>query len=250
MNTNFEHCFFSQMRRTLAIAGLVSASPILAYAGSAEQENPSWYVQGTLGAWAPQKHSMYVDLGGPVFITGQAQYSSDYSGALAFGRQSWTEFKEGSPIPVRLEVEGWHGSGKRRSIELGVMQFRPDDSLRVNALFVNGWLRLHRSQVLNVQRQPLWSLWLGAGAGYASLKYPQTAVLAGCNCLRAATQNGVTWQMKLSLERQMSESTQLVVQLGQVYLPAAKASGDLVPQAAYARLQGPTMSLGMRMDLR
>ena len=248
MYTNFD--FFLHTRQILVMVGLTIASPLLVFAETVEQQNPSWYLQGAVGVWSPQKQSMHVDLGGPVSLTGQVQYGSDLSGALAFGRQSWMEFKEGSAVPVRIEVEAWQSSGKRRSVDLGALHVQPDDKLRANALFLNGWLRVYRSEEIDAQRQALWNLWLGAGMGYASVKYPEAAGIAGCNCLRAASQNGGAWQLKLSLERQVSESTRLVAQWGQVYLPAVKTSGDLVPQTAYARLQGPTFSLGLRMDLR
>lgn len=250
MTTHFDFSLFSWICRTLGATGLAISAPLLVCAQTAEQQNPSWYLQGAVGAWAPQKQSLHVDLGGPVSLTGQVHYDSGLSGALALGRQSWTEFKEGSPVPVRLELEGWRGSVNRRSVDLGVLQVRPDDKLRANALFLNGWIRVHRGEDMDAQRQALWSLWLGAGTGYASVKYPEAAAIAGCNCLRAASQNGAAWQLKLSLERQLSERTRLLAQLGQVYLPAVKTTGDLVPQTAYARLQGPTLSLGVRMDLR
>jgi hypothetical protein len=250
MNKHSGFSYFSCTRLCLPMIGLAFASPLWALAETAEPQKPSWYLQGAVGAWAPQKQSLHVDLGGPVSLTGQVQYGSDLSGAIAFGRQSWTELKEGSPVPVRLEVEGWQGTGKRRSVDLGVLHVQPDDKVRANALFLNGWLRVHRGDEVDAQRQPLWNLWLGAGMGYASVKYPEASGISGCNCLRAASQNGAAWQLKLSLERQVSESTRLVAQLGQVYLPAVKTSGDLVPQTAYARLQGPTLSLGVRMDLR
>lgn len=250
MNTDLHFSSFPKLGRTLIMAGLALSAPVLVSAQTKEQRNPSWYLQGALGAWAPQKQSLHVDLGGPVSLDGQVQYGSGFSGALALGRQSWLERQEGSPIPFRLEVEGWHGTGKRRSVELGVLQVRPDDSLQASALFLNGWLRVHRGEEMDAQHQALWSLWLGAGTGYASVKYPEAAAMAGCNCLRAASQSGGASQLKLSLERQVSERTRWVMQLGQVFLPAAKTSGDLVPQTAYARLQGPTLSFGLRMDLR
>ena len=242
--------FVSGALRSCLCSALALCTPLLVCAQTAEQTAPTWYVQAALGSWAVDQQSMQVNLGGAVAVAGTAQYTAGSSGALAFGRQTWTEWKDGAPVPVRLEVEGWRGTNQRRAVDLGMLHLQADDKVQVNALFLNGWIRLHRSEEMDVQQQALWSLWLGAGTGYASIKYPEAAVSSGCHCLKATHQSGVAWQLKLGLERQLSNKTRLVAQWGQVFLPAVNSAGDALPRTEYARLKGPVWSLGLRTDWR
>ena len=270
----------------LATCAFGTSSVFAAEAGQASQEKATretqeskWYVQGLLGQAYSSDQELTIRMGGPVVLSGNAAYGHGPAWSIAVGKQwlgskkkdanddankqasercpqtdhelSEVEPKRLSPkdddcLPWRAEVEIWNGSAKRESITVGALNVKPGDTVRATAVFFNGAVRLVESDELKANLLPTWRAWLGAGLGYARISNPSASILSGCNCLAAVSDSGLAAQIKLMIERQVSDNTQLVFQLGHIWLPKVTTANDLFPQTQWQGRNVNQAMLGLR----
>ncbi|PUE37957.1 hypothetical protein B9Z46_04570 [Limnohabitans sp. Hippo4] len=247
-----------------------------------ESQETAWYVQGMVGQGTSGNQALTVSLGGPVKLEGVANYGAGPVYGIAIGKQ-WLGspknneaeqkqqsdkcpqvdhlMKEGVEpkrisereddcLPLRAEVEFWGAKAKRESISVGALKVTPLDTVRVNAVFLNGAFRLAESEELQENLLPTWRTWLGAGIGYANMEYPDVRAISGCNCFAALSDSGLAVQLKLMIERQLSENTQLVFQAGRVWLPSIQSPDAQMPQTQWHKRNVNQLLIGLRHSFR
>ena len=117
------------------------------------------------------------------------------------------------------------------------------------ALFINAALRLSESDArYEGTDTPVWRSWLVGGVGAAHVSIPQPKdTPTGCGCFGAASASGAAYQLKLVLERQISQNGWLAhLQLAHVWLPSASTAAASLPQTHYGRFDTGTVSIGIR----
>ena len=285
---NFKFLFQSTVVMSMLFFGSASLFAAELTSGK-KQENPSretqenaWYVQGMIGRGASSDQALTVSLGGPVKLNGVATYGSGSVYGVAIGKQ-WLGspknkedaqkqqsdkcpqanhlLKEGADpkritdreedcLPLRAEIEFWGANSQRQSIAIGALKVAPLDTVRVNAVFLNGAFRLAESEELKENLLPTWRTWLGAGVGFANVSYPDVRALSGCNCFAALKDSGLAVQVKLMVERQLSEETQLVLQAGRVWLPSIQTPDAQIPLTQWQKRNITQLTIGLRHAFR
>lgn len=277
------------IRAGIALAGLLlGASPSHAVDATAsadianrQSQETTWYVQGLLGSALSSDQGVTVHLGGPVSLQGVATYASGGVYSVAVGKQ-WlgsrhrdekenqqtsdrcpqadhqvsdaeprriTE-KDQDCLPWRAEVEFWAGDAKRESIAIGALHVKPGDTVRTSVLFLNGAFRLTESDELKKNLLPTWRTWLAAGVGYARINNPGVTALSGCGCLAAVSDSGLALQLKLLVERQISDSALLVFQAGHIWLPKINTVAGVFPQTLWQDRGVNQLMVGLRYTFR
>lgn len=246
-----------------------------------QSQETTWYVQSLWGRALSSDQGVAVHLGGPVSLQGTATYAAGGAYSLAVGkqwlgsrRQDEKDNKQASDhcpqadhrvsdaeprriserdqdcLPWRAELEFWAGDAKRQSIDVGALHVKPADTVRASVLFLNGAFRLTESDELQKNLLPTWRTWLAAGVGYARINYPGVTGLSGCNCLAAVGDTGLALQLKLLVERQVSENTQLVFQAGRIWLPKISTTAGVFPQTEWQDRGVNQLMLGLRYAFR
>ncbi len=234
-----------------AMAGTAfAAAPVLTPQQKAERERQEtfWYGQGLVGQGRSGSQDLDVALGGGVALQGQASLGSGTVYSLAVGRQ-WLggERDDDERTPWRGEVEYWSGSAKREQISLGALTVRPGDTVKASVLFLNGAGRIWETEERGKRTQvPLWRAWFGGGVGFGRVSIPDASALAPCNCLASASGSGAAFQVKLMVERQLSESAQLVLQAGRVWLPEVSTSSGAFPRTTWGTRSVDQLQVGLR----
>ena len=250
-----------------ALHGTASAQA----ASSKEDDLDFNYVQ--LGAgWAfPSKAPLKVNLGRGVELAGETQFSGGGAYSLVLGRQFYRDRDDDGTVraprgsredeqdetkPMRVELELWTAQLKRQRIQFGNFTTRPNDSVQPQVVFLNLALPIAESdervqvgadeQPRERGNEPLWRWWLGAGVGYASMKYPNASFIEGCDCLRAAEGRGLAVQLKLMGERRVGQDTYLFGQVGQVWLPGVGLNGGGSGSTNYDRINITGLKVGIR----
>jgi len=270
----------------MATCAMGTSSAFAADADKATQERPTretqeskWYVQGLLGQAYSSDQGVSIRLGGPVVLNGVVTYGSGPALSVTLGKQ-WLgspkkdasdssnkpenercpqaqhELSEAEPkrlsakeddcLPWRSEVEIWNGAAKRESITVGGLNVKPADTVRATVVFLNGAFRLLESDELKANLLPTWRTWLAAGVGYARINNPSATVLSGCNCLAALNDSGLAVQLKLMVERQVSDNTLLVLQAGHIWLPKVHSSYEQFPQTQWQGRGINQLMVGLR----
>jgi opacity protein-like surface antigen len=244
-----------------------------------ETQESSWYVQGLIGQAFSSNQDLTVRLGGPVALNGTASYGHGPAFSVALGKQwlgskrkeekdaagkpasekcpqadhelSNAEPKRLSPqeddcLPWRAEVEFWSSTAKREAVNVGSLSAKPGDSVRASVVFLNGAFRLSESEELKANLLPTWRAWLGGGVGYGRVSYPGAFLSSGCDCLAAVSDSGLAAQVKFMIERQVSEKTQLVLQVGHVWLPKISTANGQFPQTQWQARHVNQLSVGLR----
>lgn len=270
----------------MATCAVGASSVFAADADKAVQEKPTretqeskWYVQGLVGQAYSSDQDVSIRLGGPVVLNGTATYGNGPAFSIAVGKQ-WLgskkrdendaadkpatercpqadhEVSEAEPkrrsakdddcLPWRSEVEIWNGSAKRESITVGALNVKPGDTVHATAFFFNGAFRLLESDELKANLLPTWRTWLAAGVGYARINTPSATLISGCNCLAAVNDSGLAMQLKLMVERQVSDSTLLVLQAGHIWLPKVQTPDAQLPQTQWQGRGVNQLMVGLR----
>ncbi len=196
-----------------------------------------WYGTGALSKIINADDSgIRVDLGTGVLQEGEIDYDGNFGGAVAVGYENSICYKKNKPIYLRVEAELFGGSIHRSGVDFGARHADLDDTVQLRALFFNGLLGLKDT------RHTRW--WLGAGAGYASTRFPDASSATPCGCMKAVHNNGVAFQVKLQGERQISTSAALFLEAGYMRLPGGRT--NIIPTVEYSDLNLTNISLGLR----
>ena len=91
---------------------------------------------------------------------------------------------------------------------------------------------------------PQFNAYAGVGIGYAKVKMPELAALAGCNCFRSASDNGLALQARLGTEYSFGSGHHLFAQYTALRLPGASSSG--APSVSYGRKTIGVVTAGYR----
>ena len=257
-----------------AFAALLAASALGAAAADDKARDPREfnYVQLAGGMALSSSANVNIGLGSGVQLPGQAYYDRGNLWNITLGRQflreedeeqkqkrlqagATTNPQQDERQPMRIELELWNASVKRNTIAVAAQIVRPNDNIKPTALFVNAAIPIAQSDELYTPEdpkrlpEPLWRTWLGAGVGFAKLSYPGASAISGCNCLREASGNGLTFQVKLQAERQVNENTYLFAQLGRVWLPAVNTTQG-AQHTEYGRWGINNLAIGVRWAFR
>lgn len=251
---------------TTSIGGLLSTA---ALAQDKKESDPREfnYLQLAGGAALSSSASVNVGLGNAVLLPGNASYDRGTLWGITLGRQFLRQEDEKKqpppaeadkpkePQPMRVELEFWSASTTRNTIRVAAETVHPMDKVTPTAVMLNLAVPVSESEELYTPEdpkrkpEPLWRTWLGLGIGYANLSYPSASALSGCNCLRAASGNGLAYQLKLQAERQVAENTYLFGQIGRVWLPGITTTQG-VQQTEYGRWGVNNLMVGVRWAFR
>lgn len=91
---------------------------------------------------------------------------------------------------------------------------------------------------------PQFNAYAGVGIGYAKLKMPDLAPLAGCNCFRSASDSGFALQARLGTEYSFGGGHHLFAQYTALRLPGASSNGT--PSVSYGRKTIGVVTAGYR----
>jgi len=222
----------------------------VAWAQSEEQKNGHWYWQGSLHQTGATASDVTLNMGGGVLLKGPQKLNAGTGASMVLGRQFMGEPDEAQNRRVwRLEAEVWSASLPRPSLTVAPLSLTPRDKLQAEALFVNAALRLGESDArYEGTDTPVWRSWLVGGVGAAHVSVPQPRdTPTGCGCFGAASASGAAYQLKLVLERQISQNGWLAhLQLAHVWLPSISTAAASLPQTHYGRFDTGTVSIGIR----
>ena len=257
--------------KSLAAALAFSVIASSTYASDAQKEDGSKdehdhnYLQVMGGFVGSSSASLNANLGNGVQVPGNVQYDAGSAFSVVFGRQFYRERERDESkrkpgqsshelSPWRLELEWWNASAKRREITLAARTLNPGDRVRPKVLFLNVALPIaesdERVKIKDNEKprelgdEPLWRWWLGAGVGLARTRYPGTTAVSGCDCLRATSDTGLAFQLKLIGERRVAQDIYLFGQLGAVRLP--KTEVTTVPGTSFGTRGVGQVLIGLR----
>ncbi|MEY4641747.1 MAG: hypothetical protein RLZZ227_1741 [Pseudomonadota bacterium] len=189
------------------------------------------------------------DVGSGTFVipfTGSVEYRAGLSGRAAIGYEERIQTPDNvddtdQVAPrYRAELEALMLQARRtRSIQ-GLLAVEPDDSLKAQVIFANGYLRL-----LGKNRT---RLWVGAGLGNATVSLPDARRIAPCACLAPAKGKGLAYQAKLALEIRLAPRLQFVIEAALVSLPGLATAEGQRPNASYAKSTFATADIGLRLS--
>lgn len=228
--------------RVCALAAAMLSTTSYAAQPSHPADQEGWYGSIAIGrVFRPDSTDTRVDLGG-VSLSGETTFGNGTSGALAIGRQIWTEDRD-KPAEFnlwRIEGELWSASLARRAFNVGVMSAPLADDMRVTGLFLNALTRVYETE------NTRW--WLGGGIGWAQVKLSDTTGTdALCGCLAAAKGSGAAFRVKGRVERFLSEKSAVFLELGYTGLPDASIGTGALPKTTYDRPHVLDLLLGLRM---
>lgn len=178
-------------------------------------------------------------------FVGTSGYKAGWDGRVAIGyeeRLDAANFAEdGRQAPrYRVELEAMMLRLKRTSYNAGLLQVKPEDQLKAQAIFANAYVRLLGKGTAR--------LWAGAGIGYGRATLPDARQIAACACLGPAKGRGLTYQGKVSAEIRLSPRLQLITEAAFVNLPGLSTAERPVPVATYAKSQAVTTNAGFRLS--
>lgn len=210
--------------------GLLGA---LTPAGATQAAGSAWSFEVGAGMGRAGTVPLEIRLGGPVALAGVTEMEAGQSLRATLGRQFEREqSSDDKPWPWRLELEGWQHRGDRRSIRIGQRLFNPGDTVDRTALMVNALLGVYSSEARNALGHPDWRLWLGVGAGWGTTKQADAST-ASCPCLPARSDNGTVTQIKVQLERRLSENAFFQLRAASVRVPGAESDASRSPITHY-----------------
>jgi hypothetical protein len=236
-------------RATRLLCGLLSCLTLTAWAQPQPQENGPWYLQGSIHQIAGSTSPVTLNMGGPVILDGQQNIGSGTGLSVTLGKQFASRKDDGTTSNAwRVEIEALRATLRRTDASVGTLVFSTDDSIRVNALFLNAAYQLTQSAALyGATRSSIWRTWLGAGIGIAETDIAKANnTPAGCNCFNPVKSSGPAYQVKLAVERQISSDNWFMYgQLARIWLPSASTPSATLPQTLYGKLSGNTISFGV-----
>ena len=234
---------------TRLLGALLSCLASAAWAQPHAQEGGQWYLRGGIHQLAGSTSPATLNMGGPVILDGQQTLGAGTGISLSLGKQFTSRKDDGTASNAwRVEVEALSGTLRRTDVSVGTLVFSPDDSIRVNAIFLNAAYQLTTSEErYGATRSSLWRTWLGAGVGSAEVDIPKANnTPSGCNCFNPVKSSGPAYQVKLAVERQISSDNWFLYgQLARLWLPAASTPSATLPQTQYGKLSTNLISFGV-----
>ena len=261
--------FCKKSLQTLLLEALIGHTAIAWAEIDKEKRNEHdfTYMQFAIGRALQYTSPIHVNLGAGVKLLGQSSYDDGNVLGFTLGRQFLREeddkekqlridaLKRGEkyelPKPKRVELEFWNATVNRHTVKLATLTAHPNDQIKPRVLFVNAAIPIAESEEQyqpedpNRKSEPLWRSWLGVGVGFANLSYPSASVISNCNCLRAASDTGLAFQIKLQVERQVDENTYLFGQIGRIWLPSV-TTVEAAQRTEYGQLRFNNISIGVR----
>ena len=224
--------------KVVAITALLLTGTIVADAKPSQECN--WYLSaGAQGIVGANGSGPDVDFGNQVVVNGSSRYDGDHAVNLAAGREFMVCNEKGRPVHLRLELQYLDGIVGRNSVNIGVVNPRLDDKVDIRALFLNGFIRIARTDHFR--------LWFGPGIGYSWTDFPDASYATACGCLKPAKSDGLAFQVKLQGERMVSEKTSIFGEMGYANFKGAGSGG--VPSARYGDIGMVTIGLGIITQL-
>ncbi len=220
---------------------LLSAAALLVATTTAQaavpDETGGYFTASVAAVLSAHGGDLTVSPGGGVRIPGTQALGRGRDLALAVGREFRHEREGDEPLHTRLELQLRDLAIDRNGASLGVLQPRFSDRLQARALFVDGLVRIARTE------NTRW--WAGAGIGVARVEVPGAlGATPGCSCLNPATGSGLAWQVRLLGERPVSADGAVFGEAGYVRLPAGASSG--LPSTGYGRVGAFQLGAGWR----
>lgn len=211
------------------------------------EDEPAW-VASVAAGWAggPSSIPLSIGLGGTpgVRLEGRAALGSGMGYAVSVARQfrgrDESDDSGERPRPWRLELEGLHATLKREGLTAGVVNVTTDDRLNVDALFLNGLVRLGRSE------NTTW--WLGLGMGRARVAVADASSrLPGCACLSAGEADANVGRVKLRIEGMAGSDSGWFAEAAHTRLPSIEAGSKPGPVTTYGSMSLNTLMIGWRL---
>lgn len=240
-----DFCKVQSLAWGTALLGAVSA----AWGQTSSPDEARWYVQGSAHQAGSTSAPVTLNMGSGVVLDGQQKLGTGTGASLALGRQFASGDDPQDHSLWRIELEAWTAAMKRQAVLVSPLNLAPHDTVNGNALFLNaGWRLSESDERYGTSTTPLWRTWLMGGVGTASMRLQQPPdAPAGCGCFGAATASGMAYQLKLQVERQISENGWMLFgQLAHVWLPSISTAAASVPQTRYGRFDMGTVSIGLR----
>ena len=224
----------------LVIAVALSAISLVSTDVRAEESRKhDWYATGSaMNIVDASESGLHINLG-PTVVDGISDYEGKMAWSVAVGHEG--SFRRGACTPqnVRLEVEGVAGSIDRKGIDVPAGYYVLDDTVKFQALFLNGMLGLLDTE------HTRW--WLGAGIGYGQTKFPDATSATSCGCLQPLTHDALAFRVKLQAEWEISKNAALFAEAGYIKLTGGETHN--IPGVDYGTLNLTNLALGIRLYL-
>lgn len=204
----------------ICFIGCILGSGALAIAeDSNTQSNFNTYAAIQLTDIANAKsNGVKVGMGGPVVVKGSLEMAQGVGVGFVLGREFQPQDANESSQPKRLELEYWSGSLKESRLVVGAVNLLPNSQNSANAVLLSGWMRVNHSESNAV--------WIGAGVGQGSVKYPNlTTSIPGCKCMGDLKTTGAAWKLQMSFEHSLSLKDAVYLKVAYLNLPGGQITG-------------------------